>query len=521
MTEAELNQGQKPDQDPNKLSNPFEQFKALYATGLLIFSTIIVMALIFNGDTKVARQVHPALAFVLIWACLIWLNMVEGSQGSLVGLPPVDKELYKDTHPITYKICSVALKGDNLDRYLIGRQFMVLIIVFVTNQCGGPLPGSSVFGFPDLVIEIFLGSGLAMILMTAQMGQLNSQVNASHCMLDYINNHFATFTVTVAMGIEFSGLLHSCYLIQNILSVLSGKPIESKEPPRTQQQSLFFWGRVLVSLAILCFALAVTLQALFEGKTTMWAGVPNAISVILFFVFMSIVGLLEGMQIAFFAVTKLTKAEQGKAKFAMMTCNLLFKGWGANLSGFMIGRQLCVTLCFFVIARVTTLNVNLDAGDTTIFGVSNGTQEFFNTGLLGALVTTIIGSITWQLAASAFPLAFLSNPLVYVFLRICLFLEWTGICSGAWVLAAIHKKISGFRHDEYYIGTPEERAAKKLPDHDEELDVGAGHMYPGVPTMPHPVGGGISLTPSKEDEMARRAKIAEIAAQANAGDTNA
>merc|ERR1712083_1111507 len=83
---------------------------------------------------------------------------------------------------------------------------------------------------------------------------------------------------------------------------------------------------------------------------------------------------------------------------------------------------------------------NLEEGDTTIFGVSEGVQEFFNTGLLGALVTTIIGSITWQLAASAFPLAFLSNPLVYVFLRICLFLEWTGICSGAWVLAAIHKK---------------------------------------------------------------------------------
>merc|ERR1712032_398480 len=189
---------------------------------------------------------------------------------------------------------------------------------------------------------------------------------------------------------------------------------------------------------------------------------------------MSIVGLLEGMQIAFFAVTKLTKEEQGKAKFAMMTCDLLFKGWGKNLAGFMIGRQVCVTLCFFVIARVTTLNVK--PGDPTIFGVSEGVQEFFNTGLLGALLTTIIGSITWQLAASAFPLAFLSNPIVYVFLRWCLFLEWTGICAGAWVIARIAELATGWKTDEHYIGTPEDRAKRDRGDSEEKYDVGPGHV---------------------------------------------
>merc|ERR1712157_705187 len=221
--------------------------------------------------------------------------------------------------------------------------------------------------------------------------------------------------------------------------------------------------------------------ALFKGQTTAWQGIPEIVSLILFFLFMSIVGLLEGMQIAFFAVTKLTKEEQGKAKFAMMTCDLLFKGWGKNLAGFMIGRQVCVTLCFFVIARVTTLNVK--PGDPTIFGVSEGVQEFFNTGLLGALLTTIIGSITWQLAASAFPLAFLSNPIVYVFLRWCLFLEWTGICNGAWVLAAIHKKISKFQFDEVYVGTAEEdkrRAHIKEIADAAKAEQAAGQVYPGV-----------------------------------------
>merc|ERR1712151_529671 len=77
---------------------------------------------------------------------------------------------------------------------------------------------------------------------------------------------------------------------------------------------------------------------------------------------------------------------------------------------------------------------------------------------------TIVASIAWQLVASAFPVAFLSTPITYILLRICLFLEATGICTGAWVLASIHRKLSGFQRDEVYVGTAEERAAMEHGD---------------------------------------------------------
>jgi hypothetical protein len=72
---------------------------------------------------------------------------------------------------------------------------MVLLIVFATNQCGGALEDAQVFGLPDGFLDVFLGSGIFMILVTACVGQLSSQVNASHCMLDFIDNHFMTFTL--------------------------------------------------------------------------------------------------------------------------------------------------------------------------------------------------------------------------------------------------------------------------------------------------------------------------------------
>ena len=352
----------------------------------------------------------------------------------------------------------------------------------MTNLCGAPLDGADPFGMlPPIVDDVFLKSGVAMILMTSMAGQLNSQVNASHCMLDYVNNWVAVFTLYASLAIEASGLLHCCYLVQDLFSMISGKPIESKEPERTVPQRIFYWSRVAMSLAILGYAFAVTLVALFDGKTTMWDGVPNGVSVLLFFVFMSIVGMLEGMQIAFFAVTKLPKAEQAEHPMAVKTCELLFRDDGINLPRFMVGRQVCVTMCFFIIARVTTLDIEVGVDDN-IFRVSNPVQRFFNTGLLGAIITTVVGSITWQLVASAFPVAFLSNPLVYVLLRICLLLEASGICSGAWVLAMIHKRISGFQVDEVYIGTPEERAAKKKAD--DATASPALHMGTNILTLP-------------------------------------
>jgi hypothetical protein len=276
------------------------------------------------------------------------------------------------------------------------------------------------------------------------------------------------------MGIEFSGLLHASYLIQFAVAKLAGKPVVSNEPPRDGAQSLFFWGRCLMSLAILAFCLAATLDALFAGKTTIWEAIPSGVSVVLFFVLMCVVGLLEGMQIAFFAVARIPADERGDSTFALKTCELLFRGRGENLAGFMIGRQLCVVSCMFIVARVTTIEI--DEGEENIFGVSDGLQEFFNFGFLGAIFLTIAGSISWQLVASAFPLQFLANPLVYFFLRLCLALEFTGLCQGAWVLAALHKKIAGFKRDEVYIGTAEERRSKKMGDESDNLRAGPGHI---------------------------------------------
>jgi magnesium-transporting ATPase (P-type) len=231
-----------------------------------------------------------------------------------------------------------------------------------------------------------------------------------------------------------------------------------------------------MSVVILGFCFAVTLAALFQEKTLMWSSVPPGASVVIFFLLMAFVGMMEGMQIALFAVVNLKEEELAKHAIAHRACQLAFKGH--NLQAFLIGRQICVTVCMFVVARITSLNVTLGTGEN-IFGVSDGLQQFFNTGLLGAVITTIVGSLMWRIIASSFSVAFLSNPLVYLILHICLVLEKTGICSAAWLLAFVHKKIVHYQKDKTYIGTPEDRTANDASD--LELDEENGLKVEQVP----------------------------------------
>lgn len=439
--------------------------KNTYSIVLLIISLVLITGLIFTKQTILASKSNPIIAFILIWVTVLWLSVVEGSQASIVGLSSVDEKLYKDKRPISYKIMSITNKGDNLDRFLLGRQLMVLILVFLINFCGDPIKDASLLGLPQWFIDIFFYIGIAMILFTCMIGQLNTQVNASLYMIDYVNNYVALLTFWVAMGIECSGILHICYVVKAIVIAIAARTFKSNEEPRSCCGSVFFWFRVLFSFSLLTFSFVVTFAALIEGKTEMWEGVPHFAAIFIFFVMLIIVGLLEGMQIAFFAVAKLHESERGVSsnKFAKLTCDLLYnKRDGLNLPSFMIGRQLCVVSCYFFIAHFTTQKV--EEGDSNVLKLPDAVQTFLNTGLCGALLTTVFGSVSWQLVADAFPFAFLSTPLTYIMLRICLLLEATGICNGAWVLASIHKKLAAFQDDDIHIGTAEERAAQRRKD---------------------------------------------------------
>jgi hypothetical protein len=466
--EKYLDEGEKKGASQSVFGSCMEKFKCLYSMSLLIFSIVIVMAAIFSQQTVATDEmgVPTYVAFIIFWLLIVWLAKMEGGQGCLVGLQPIDKVLYSDSHPRTLMCTSLAHKGDNMERFIVGRQFLVVLVVFVTNLMASSVKDASVPGLSDALTDSFLGSGIAVTLIAIMIGQ-SAQINAANCMLDFINTYFMLFTTYLSLALDMSGLLHSVYLVQILFSKITNTPIESTEPPRSGIQNFFFLARIVFSCVVLGFSFAVTLSALFNGQTTMYAGVPEVVSVLFLFILLGFIGMMEGMQIALFAVVNLPAKEIEKHPMAFKSCELTFSG--SNLQAFLIGRQMCVTLCMFIVARITSCDV--DAGEETIFGVSDGIQNFFNTGLLGAVITCIVGSLAWRIVASSFPVAFLSNPLIYAMIRLCLFVEASGVCSAAWSLALLQKQVAGYQLDEVYIGTLEERAAEaKKEEEDDDVE---------------------------------------------------
>jgi hypothetical protein len=332
---------------------------------------------------------------------------------------------------------------------------------------------------PNWINMIFLDNSIALMITTIDMGQLPAQVNAAVAMLDFINNYTMIVTTYISLGIEFSGLLHCVYLVQYGFAYFitksktktsdnSNEEIEISESSRnnTITKKIFFWLRVLISLCVLCFALAVTVTALLEGKSGMWNGVSPALSIIIFFCLLCLVGLMEGLQIAAFALLNTPNNELLEYKIAHKNCALMYEG--QNLQSFLVGRQIFVAALMFIVARIATISIDANSGQTNIFNVSNGFQYFLDTGLLGAVILTIIGSLAWRVIASSFPLLFMSNPIIYIIIRACFILESTGVCSAAWLIALICKKIFRIKSDDAYLNNNENNTNENEIENDTD-----------------------------------------------------
>ena len=77
---------------------------------MLLFSIVLVVASIVTKQTAVAESTHPIVALVLLVGLLLWLGVLEGGQGCIVGLQPRDPQHYANSHVWTFR-CTKATAG--------------------------------------------------------------------------------------------------------------------------------------------------------------------------------------------------------------------------------------------------------------------------------------------------------------------------------------------------------------------------------------------------------------------------
>jgi hypothetical protein len=546
---------------------------------LIVFSVIVISTAIVTKQTVATSteyNVPPLLALSIFWLSLLWLAIMEGGLNCMVGLQPIPFSSYKKSHPKTYLCTKISHKEHNIERFIVGRQYLDLMIVFLTSFMVSSIEDATVLGLPQWVNDIFLGNDLAVILCTIVFGQLIAQINCAHAMLDFINNYGMVVSTYVALCVEASGILHAVYFVQIIFTKIveynnnknknknnsnedsknnsnnsksastsnimmkshpdgtsrgstrtmstsmdsctshntssivdsnsddsvssssaashsssdinggavsvefdvisnnknndSSDALDLNNPKKYKPlwQRLFFWGRVIFSLAISIFAIVVFSTAIITGNTTIRDTIPVPVSFISLLILLLIGGFMEALQISIFAVKHLPKEAIDSNPTAKRNCNYILgnnnndndneddnSNSNSRLQSFLVGRQIAQTVIMFMIARIITVemkNTTPGSDNTTLFGVSTQIQTiFFDSGLLNALVSTIFASLSWRVTANFFPMLYLGSPLSIWIIRLCLLVEGTGICDAAWTLAKIPAYFFVKKTDKEYL----------------------------------------------------------------------
>lgn len=112
----------------------------------LILVSIIVFLLVlvvFVGVslTYCVLKIHPAANFVLLFGALTLLAYVEALHYAVVAVEKWDMTKYADKYPRALKCHALVDTPEKVKKFLVGRQFFTLFVVFLISE---------ITSFPDI-----------------------------------------------------------------------------------------------------------------------------------------------------------------------------------------------------------------------------------------------------------------------------------------------------------------------------------------------------------------------------------
>mmetsp|Transcript_5330 Transcript_5330/g.15197 ORF Transcript_5330/g.15197 Transcript_5330/m.15197 type:complete len:411 (-) Transcript_5330:127-1359(-) len=189
--------------------------KYITSTMAYMLSIAFVVWCISEGQTDFSVPV--AWNMCLMFASITFLFYLEGLQVGLLALFRQDLRGRERQFPGTERVFALASKGDNLQRFLLGRQFLVVFIVFLCSQVC-TLHVRRPVGIPSALWWPVVKTGLPGSLVVLAFGQLTPQVLASRCPLQFCNTVGAYIALVVSLAVESAGatdfpklLMASCW----------------------------------------------------------------------------------------------------------------------------------------------------------------------------------------------------------------------------------------------------------------------------------------------------------------------
>merc|ERR1712128_372872 len=204
----------------------FDYVRFTFSFCLLTFSAVVTFYAILEQKTAFWSSVPGWAALIIFVGCLFFLAVMEGLQIALVELKRQEPETYMNSHPKAFALGQLAFKGDNVERFLLGRQvFVVCLVFFAAKLTTIHSSGSSGFLFPvhPVIQVLFLETGLLACVVVVIVSQLLPQIIASKYPVQFMQLSLIMRPALLAcLALEFTGITHMCWVFATLVVRLLG-----------------------------------------------------------------------------------------------------------------------------------------------------------------------------------------------------------------------------------------------------------------------------------------------------------
>jgi len=200
-------------------STVFDYIRYVGSFALFVFSTVVTFYAILEQKTSFWKVV-PGWASLLIFLLVLFLiGVMEGIQIALVELKLQDPATYKATHPKAYRLGQIAARGDNIERFLMGRQVFVVCLVFFAAKLTtihGRSPDGFLFPVPEVVQTLLLETGLLACVVVVIVAQLTPQIIASVYPVEFMQTMVGLPAYYACIALEATGITHFTWILADL-----------------------------------------------------------------------------------------------------------------------------------------------------------------------------------------------------------------------------------------------------------------------------------------------------------------
>jgi len=219
----------------NGLKYYLDMARYIFATILTIISIILIGYSIGKG--LAALPGHPVVLYLLLLFDIVLLAYLEGLQIAILALERTSPETFiQRKRAYASQTLAMRYNGHNVQRFLVGRQFFVVFVVFLCAQLT-TYADLDIPWMPRWMFVMLIQTGLPGALIVLAFGQLCPQLIATTNPITFMNLPGTWSVIQLCLYFESLGVTHFSWVlamtVRFVFTMGSHEHIEDPNPKPT------------------------------------------------------------------------------------------------------------------------------------------------------------------------------------------------------------------------------------------------------------------------------------------------